>query len=209
MNRGHDIAHRVAGFGTLTERPVAGEIRHLADAPICWINGVVLFECELVVESPTGRRADETISRSDVIGTGVGNASLGTKGRLPVWLVDILSKDEDVTLAIPEPYGGRYEWIARPRSADDFPDGSEVLFSVPDPVVLVPAPVEPPSEAELNEEDAERFRWFFGASDKTYECIGEWLVGVRERWTVDEWRSWCDDWVEFEKDGPKIARRMA
>lgn len=44
--------------------------------------------------------------------------------------------------------------------------------------------------AEL-ERDARRMEWFFGPSDKLL-YMQNYLLGIREKWTVDQWRASID-----------------
>ena len=46
--------------------------------------------------------------------------------------------------------------------------------------------------------DTERLEWFFGDSDKT-AWMETYMRGMRERWTVDQWRSAIDAELEAER----------
>lgn len=42
--------------------------------------------------------------------------------------------------------------------------------------------------------DTERFDWFFGPANKI-EAMGEYFVGVQNKWSLGEWRAFCDRWM--------------
>lgn len=44
--------------------------------------------------------------------------------------------------------------------------------------------------------DAERFRWYMSDAPKPPTAINDYLTGVREHWTLDQWRAWCDKWMQ-------------
>lgn len=43
-----------------------------------------------------------------------------------------------------------------------------------------------------NPQDTERFVWWFSDTDKPNEFINTYLQGVREHWSVDQWRACID-----------------
>lgn len=45
--------------------------------------------------------------------------------------------------------------------------------------------------------DTKRFDWFFGSKDK-YPFLDAYMQGVREGWTVDQWREAIDRQMEQE-----------
>lgn len=49
--------------------------------------------------------------------------------------------------------------------------------------------------------DGPRFIWFFSDTSKPPEMINEYLQGVREHWTVDQWRAHVDKYMD-KKDTP-------
>lgn len=40
--------------------------------------------------------------------------------------------------------------------------------------------------------DAERFRWWFSSEPKPGEFVNEYLDGVRQNWSLDQWRMAID-----------------
>ena len=40
--------------------------------------------------------------------------------------------------------------------------------------------------------DSERLEWYFSFTPKPQNLIGEYLKGMREHWTVDQWREFID-----------------
>lgn len=52
----------------------------------------------------------------------------------------------------------------------------------------------PAIAAELRK-DAERFRWYVSSNKKPVVSVAGYLEGVRDGWTLDQWRAWCDKWM--------------
>jgi hypothetical protein len=50
-------------------------------------------------------------------------------------------------------------------------------------------------QAQIDAEDARRFVWWFDDSPKPPNMMNEFLQGVREHWTLDQWRAHCDKWM--------------
>jgi hypothetical protein len=48
--------------------------------------------------------------------------------------------------------------------------------------------------------DAERFRWWFSSVDKS-AFVSEYLCGVREGWSLNEWRIALDSAMQAEEHG--------
>lgn len=40
--------------------------------------------------------------------------------------------------------------------------------------------------------DAERYRWWFSEDEKKHEFLGPYLEGIKEKWTIDQWRAAID-----------------
>lgn len=53
--------------------------------------------------------------------------------------------------------------------------------------------------------DAARFVWWFSDSQKPPNMLNEFLQGVREHWTVDQWRIHCDRWMVKSQANPGTA----
>ena len=47
------------------------------------------------------------------------------------------------------------------------------------------------ARAEEHRADAERFQWWMSNEPKSVD-IQEYLLGIRERWTLDQWRAYVD-----------------